>query len=96
MNVTRNADGGTGADSAFINETHYDYGVSGAGKYMSVSPGECVKLTLLINTEQAVLISKSKRIRFPIKVKGPLALDQNDSGAVTSLMVSSLVWTVVE
>ena len=78
------------------NEIHYDYGISGNGKYVSVSPGESLKLMLLLNTEQAMAISKSKSIRFPVKVKGPLALDQNDSNAVTSLMVSSPVWTIVE
>jgi hypothetical protein len=91
INIKKSADSGD-----LINETHCDYGVSGDGKYISLAPGECLKLMLLINTEQALLISKSKSIRFPIKVKGPLALNQNDLGAVTSLMVSSLVWTVVE
>jgi hypothetical protein len=97
INVKQSPDGVKSADHGDSNnETHYDYGVSGDGKYVSVSPGECLKLMLLINTEQAAAISKSKSIRFPIKFKGPLALNQNDSNAVTSLMVSSPVWTVVE
>ena len=51
------------------NLTHVDFGVSGAGKFVPVGPGEAVKVTLILNDEQADLLGRVKQMETAVKFR---------------------------
>jgi hypothetical protein len=53
-------------DSDFI---HVDFGVSGVGRFVPVPPGEAVKITLLLNDEQAKLLAQVRQIKAAVKFR---------------------------
>jgi hypothetical protein len=48
---------------------HVDFGISGTGKFVPVGPGEAVKVTLMLNDEQANLLARVKQMKTAVKFR---------------------------
>lgn len=48
---------------------HVDFGLSGTGRFVPVGPGEAVKVTLILNDEQASLLARVKQMKTAVKFR---------------------------
>ncbi|WP_422003451.1 hypothetical protein [Reyranella sp.] len=46
---------------------HVDFGTSGTGAFVGVAPGEAVKVTLILDAEQADLLARVKAMKTTVK-----------------------------
>lgn len=48
---------------------HVDFGTSGVGRFVPVGPGEAVKVTLMLNDEQATLLARVRQMKTAVKFR---------------------------
>lgn len=66
---------------------HVDFGISGTGKFVPVGPGEAVKVTLILNDEQANLLARVKQMTTAVKFRRGI----DETGAVNSVLLPATV-----
>jgi hypothetical protein len=66
---------------------HVDFGISGTGKFVPVGPGEAVKVTLILNDEQANLLARAKQMKTAVKFRRGI----DETGAVNSVLLPATV-----
>lgn len=48
---------------------HLDFGVSGSGAFIQVSPGACLKVTLVLRAEQLALLERVKFMKAAVRFR---------------------------
>ena len=66
---------------------HVDFGISGTGKFVPVGPGEAVKVTLILNDEQANLLARVKQMKTAVKFRS----GTEPMGEVQSVLLPAVV-----
>lgn len=71
--------------------THIDFGTSGAGKFVPVATGECVKVTLLLADEQLALLERVRQMKAAVRFRN--AGDETSEGS-TALLPATVYMTI--
>lgn len=67
--------------------THVDFGASGAGQFVKVAPGECVKVTLILTDSQLAQLERVKAVKVSVKFRD----GDNDQSEVKTLLLQGKV-----
>ena len=67
---------------------HIDFGISGSGTFVHVSPGECVKVTLVLRDEQLALLDRVKQMKAAVKYRD----GGDNTGDVKTVLLPAIVY----